>query len=275
MNDYSIGFIGTGNMGRSLIGGLIANGVPAQALLAADADAARLAELAARTGVRAVADNAALAAQADVVVLAVKPQVMRAVATGLAVHRRRAQTVFVSVAAGIRTAHLERWLGGQPAIVRAMPNTPALVGSGATALFANARAGALQRERAERVMRAVGIVQWLTDEGLMDAVTAVSGSGPAYYFLIIEIIERTAIELGLPAEMARLFSIEAAFGAAKMALESAADPAALRAQVTSPGGTTERALEVLRARGLDQVLAGAITAACDRSRELAEAFGDD
>jgi len=275
MNDYSIGFIGTGNMGRSLIGGLIANGLPAQALLAADADAARLAELAARTGVRAVADNAALAAQADVVVLAVKPQVMRAVATGLAARSRRAQTVFVSVAAGIRTAHLERWLGDRPAIVRAMPNTPALVGSGATALFANTRAGAVQRERAERVMRAVGIVQWLTDEGLMDAVTAVSGSGPAYYFLIMEIIERTAIELGLPAEMARLFSIETAFGAAKMALESAADPAALRAQVTSPGGTTERALEVLRARGLDQVLAGAITAARDRSHELAEAFGDD
>lgn len=274
MQELEIGFIGAGNMARALAAGLIADGVAPQRLIASDVDGERLAALARELGIRAVADNGSVARSVDVVVLAVKPQVMREVATELAAAGLR-RPLYVSIAAGIRTADLGRWLGSECAIVRAMPNTPAMVGSAATALYANARVTAAQRERAEALLRAVGIVQWLEDEALMDLVTALSGSGPAYYFLVMELTERLAVERGLPAATARLFSIQTAFGAAKMALESAVEPARLREQVTSPGGTTERALAALRARDLEGALAAAIDAARERAEELARTFGGE
>lgn len=274
MKNYRIGFVGAGNMGRSLIGGLVADGLPAEHILACDPDADRLAELVRRYGVRTTDSATAVPASVDIVVLAVKPQVMRAVTLELANAPRAAAPVYLSIAAGVRTTDLARWLCGEPAIVRAMPNTPALVGSGATALFATAAVQEYQRELAENVLRAVGVVAWLDDEALMDAVTALSGSGPAYYFLVMEIMERAGVAMGLPASTARLLAIETAFGAAKMALESDTDPATLRAQVTSPGGTTERALTVLEQRDLKGVLSAALAAARDRSAELGRALGE-
>lgn len=274
MQELDIGFIGAGNMARALAAGLIADGIAPQRLIASDVDSERLAALARELGVRSAPDNASVARSAEVVVLAVKPQVLRLVAAELAA-AGLVRPLYISIAAGIRTADLGRWLGSTCAIVRAMPNTPAMVGSAATALYANPRVTAVGRERAEAVLRAVGIVQWLEDEALMDLVTALSGSGPAYYFLMMELTERLAVERGLPADIARLFSIQTAFGAAKMALESAVDPARLRAQVASPGGTTERALAALRDRDLEGALAAAIDAARERAAELARTFGGE
>ncbi len=274
MHDYTIGFIGGGNMARSLVGGLIADGLPPAALLVAEPDPARRDALAQQFGVTIAADNREVAARADVVVLAVKPQVMRAVAAGIAA-AGRPQTLYLSIAAGIRTADLARWLGGTPAVVRAMPNTPAMVGSGATALYANAAVDERQRGLAENCLRAVGLVQWLDDEALMDAVTALSGSGPAYVFLLIEAMEAAGVRLGLPRETARLLAIQTVFGSAKMALESSIDPATLRAQVTSPGGTTERALAAFAGGGFAALVETAMTAARDRGAELARQLGQE
>jgi len=270
--DFTVGILGSGNMGRCLIGGLIADGMPLEHIYASDIDSDQLASLTARYAVQTVADNKSLVDAVDLVVLAVKPQILRSVAEGLAAQADLSGKLFVSIAAGVRSTDLAAWLGGGASVVRAMPNTPALVGSAASALYADEAVSAEHREMAESVLRAVGIVQWIGDEGLMDAVTAVSGSGPAYFFLFIEVLEKAARELGLPAETARLLSIETAFGAAKMALESNADPGQLRAQVTSPGGTTERALQTLVDSDFEQNFIRAIRAANERSRELAEMF---
>jgi pyrroline-5-carboxylate reductase len=169
---------------------------------------------------------------------------------------------------------LSHWLGEKVPVVRVMPNTPSLVGSGAAALYAMASVTAAQREVAEAILRAVGLTVWLEDESLMDTVTAVSGSGPAYFFLLMELIEKVAVELGLPRDTARLLTLQTAFGAAKMALESTVDAATLRAQVTSPGGTTEQALKVFQEQGLDRLVTEALRAAQTRSRELAKALGE-
>ncbi|NIR59816.1 MAG: pyrroline-5-carboxylate reductase [Gammaproteobacteria bacterium] len=275
MRDTTIAFIGGGNMARSLIGGLLAAGTPAARLRAADPDPEARRLLAERFGVATHEDNAAALEGADAVVLAVKPQVLRDVAETLAPGVQRARPLVVSIAAGVRTAALTAWLGGGVALVRAMPNTPALVRSGATALYATPEVGETQRETAESILRAVGATLWLDDEAMMDAVTAVSGSGPAYLLLVMEAIESAAVELGLPRETARLLTLETAFGAAKLALEADEDVARLRARVTSPGGTTERALEVLEAGDLRRLFREALTAARDRSRELAARLGGE
>jgi pyrroline-5-carboxylate reductase len=269
---YTVGFIGGGNMGGALIGGLIGGGVPSARITVAEPDAGKRAELARRYGIATIDDNRAVLA-ADIVVLAVKPQVMRSVAEHLAGHAAGANLVYLSIAAGIRCADLARWLGGAPAIVRAMPNTPALVGAGATALYANAAVTATQRALAQTVMRAVGSADWVVEERLIDAVTAISGSGPAYYFLVMEILERAGIRLGIAPAVARQLSLGTAFGAAKMALESGADPATLRVQVTSPGGTTEAALAAFAARDLESVLNAGVDAAVARAAALAREFG--
>jgi pyrroline-5-carboxylate reductase len=214
-----------------------------------------------------------VAETSDLVVLAVKPQVMPEVARELADIVRSKQPLVISIAAGIRSADLHRWLGGQCALVRCMPNTPALIQSGATALFAGPAVTDSQRDLAETILRAVGLVLWIDDENLMDAVTALSGSGPAYLMLVIEALQDAGRTLGLPAETARLLALQTAFGAAKMALESNEDVATLRQRVTSPGGTTEKALAVLEDGGLRTLFNDALYAARDRSRELAEQFG--
>ncbi|ABI55695.1 pyrroline-5-carboxylate reductase [Alkalilimnicola ehrlichii MLHE-1] len=274
MSNNTLCFIGGGNMARSLIGGLLADGFDPQAVRVADPDAGKRDDLANRFGVRVYADNLEAAADADTVILAVKPQVVRTACEQLVAGSGDAGRLFISIAAGVREPDLTRWLGGQAAVVRTMPNTPSLVGTGATALYANDRVKERQRELAESLMRAVGLVVWLDDEAQMDTVTAVSGSGPAYFFLLMEAIEDAARDLGLPGETARLLTIETALGAAKMALESDESPAQLRQRVTSPGGTTEHALHVLEDGEYRALMTRAVQAAAKRAQELGQMLGE-
>lgn len=273
MTNHTLSFIGGGNMARSLIGGLIADGWPAVRLRVADPNPEQCKMLAGRFGIATATDNLAAVQSADVLLLAVKPQVMREVAQSIAAAVQARRPLVISIAAGIRTTDLDRWLGGDCAIVRCMPNTPAMVQSGATGLFATARVTMAQRDLAESILRAVGLTLWLDDEGQMDAVTALSGSGPAYFFLIMEAMQAAGVQLGLPADTARLLTLQTALGAAKMALESDEDAGTLRQRVTSPGGTTERALAVMEAGNLRDLMQKALTAARDRSRELADQLG--
>ncbi|NGX16083.1 pyrroline-5-carboxylate reductase [Wenzhouxiangella sp. XN24] len=275
MKDTLIAFIGGGNMTRSIVGGLLADGVPARRLRIAEPDAERRAALQRDFGVAVSADNAATAAGADVVLLAVKPQVLQAVARDLAPALSGTGALAVSIAAGIRSADLARWLGDTVPVVRAMPNTPALLGCGATVLCAGPGANANHRELAESILRAVGSVSWITDEMQMDTVTALSGSGPAYFFLLTEAMADAAAAAGLDPELARLLAVETALGAARMAIESGEDIAVLRRRVTSPGGTTEAAVGTLEQGGLRELVRAALTQAATRSRELAERLGDD
>ena len=269
----TLAFIGAGNMGRCLIGGLIANGHPTQQIRAADADAAQLTALKQDFPVSTTTDNAQAVSGADVVVLAVKPQQMRAVATKLApVFATRQQPLVISIAAGIATRDLARWLG-IPSVVRAMPNTPALIRSGVSGLYAAASVDEAQRAQAEQIMSAVGAVIWVDDEDLIDAITAVSGSGPAYFFLVMELMQSAALKLGLSTDQARTLVTQTALGAARMAQESGTDVAILRAQVTSPGGTTESALRVMQGSGMAAIFERALAAAKVRSAEIARQFG--
>ena len=274
MNNGKIVFIGGGNMARSLIGGLVADGLSADNIHVMDTQKAVLQTLKQTFAVQVYDDLALAVASADVIVLAVKPQQMQDVVKSLATVWP-ANALLISIAAGIRLADLGRWLQKDAAIVRAMPNTPSLVQAGATALFANNHVSEQQREQAEAILRAVGLALWLDNETKMDAVTALSGSGPAYFFLVMEAMENAAIELGLPQETARLLCLETAFGAAKMALESDVPAATLRQQVTSPGGTTERAIHELEDGGLHGLFENALVAAALRARELGDQLGQD
>ena len=242
MAEQHITFIGGGNMATALLTGLIADKTPAGSLTVADPRPERRAFLSEQFGVGTTADNGAAVRRAQVVVLAVKPQIAPTVVKGIAAELRAAGAVLISVAAGIRCADLERWLAGggnrPPAIIRSMPNTPAMLQSGATALFANDAATTGQREFAERLLRAVGLTRWVDDESLMDAATALSGSGPAYFFLVMEAMEAAGRRLGLDAETAHLLTLQTALGAARMAIESPDDPATLRQKVTSPARAT-------------------------------------
>lgn len=269
----TIAFIGGGNMACSLIGGLIADGCDPKKIWVADPTPAKLSTLQEQFGINITTDNDAAVSQSSVVVLAVKPQMLREVANQLAGVIQRKKPLVISIAAGVREPDLCDWLGGDVAVVRTMPNTPALVSSGATALYANQRVSSPQRQLAESILRAVGLTIWVEDESQMDAVTAVSGSGPAYFFLVMETMEKAGIDLGLSPENARLLTLQTAFGAAKMALESTEGPAALRARVTSPGGTTERAIGVLQEGGLESLFGKALEAASRRSRELGDLLG--
>jgi len=262
--------IGGGNMGRAIIGGLIANGRDRSTLRVVEPVDAVRDELVEDFAIETSAELSNLDG-VDVLLLAVKPQVMRAVVHQLAPFYETAQPLVVSIAAGITTAQLSKWLGGTPRIVRVMPNTPSLIGHGAAALYATANADAADRRTAEAILNAVGITQWVAEEQQLDAVTALSGSGPAYFFLILEIMERVGVELGLDADVAKRLAIETAHGAALLARDSSATLSRLREQVTSPGGTTERALAVLRDGDIEGLLRKALTAAHQRSRELAEA----
>ncbi len=272
MHDIHIGFIGGGNMARSLIGGLLADGYAPERLHVADPNADATAALASQFGIQISQDNQSLLNDCEVVLLAVKPQTLKQVCTALDTGAH-AGTLFISIAAGIRSGDIDRWLGGGRALVRTMPNTPALVQSGATALYATPRVSPAQRDRAESILRAVGLTLWLDDEAQMDAVTALSGSGPAYFFLVMEAMERAGHELGLSSEAARLLTLQTALGAAKMALESDDSAAELRRRVTSPGGTTERAVQCLQAGGLETLFTDALRAARDRAVALADELG--
>lgn len=273
MDDTRIAFIGAGNMAGSLIGGLIADGWNPARIRAADPDAGQRERLAARFGIATTPDNIQAIDDAEIIVLAVKPQAVEAVARELAPAIESKPVLVISIAAGIREQDLRRWLGHGTAIVRSMPNTPALVLSGATALFANTAVSEEQRDAAESILRAVGLTIWIEDEDLMDAVTALSGSGPAYFFLFMEALQDAGRELGLPDETARLLTLQTAFGAAKMALESPDDAAALRRLVTSPGGTTERAIASFQENNFTAMVSKALAAAAERARELAREYG--
>lgn len=275
MKTTRVTFIGAGNMAYSLIGGLVADGWNPANISVSDPDHQRLDAVASRFGVHTDTDNQRVTENSAVVVLAVKPQIMREVAAGLAPAVKKNRPLVISVAAGIRTTDVDRWLGGDCALVRCMPNTPALVQSGATALFATQPVSTERKDLAESILRAVGLALWVEDEDLMDAVTALSGSGPAYFFLVIEALEEAGQALGLPAQTARLLALQTAFGAARMALESSDDAAVLRQRVTSPGGTTEKALAVLENGRLRALFHDAMSTARDRSRELADQLGAD
>jgi len=270
-------FIGGGNMARSLIGGLVARGTPGGSIRVAEpAEAARKA-LADDFGVATFADGTQAADGADVWMLAVKPQVLRQVCEALAPQARARRPLIVSVAAGITTAQIARWLGGgehtdAPAIVRCMPNTPALLGAGVTGLFATPAVDASGRERAQALLSSAGTTVWIDDEAQMDAVTGTSGSGPAYVFLLAEAMEDAAKRQGLPGDTARTLALQTILGAARMLTEPGAPPPAeLRRRVTSPGGTTQAAIETFEEGGLRELVDRAIANAAERGRELSAA----
>lgn len=258
-------FIGGGNMARSLVAGLRGRGVVADAIRVVEPQAALREALAGEFGVRTFIEAREAVQGAGVVVLAVKPQVMQGVCEGL--RGRVGQAVTVSVAAGIPCARLSQWLDS-PRVVRAMPNTPALLGAGATGLFAPPGVGTDDRGRAEAVLSSAGLCAWVEDEALMDVVTALSGSGPAYFFLLVEALVEAAVGQGLEPETALMLARQTALGAARMLVESGEAPAELRRHVTSPGGTTQAAIETLQAGGFEPLLASAIAAAVSRGRAL-------
>lgn len=266
--DTSIGFIGAGNMAGALIEGLLANGVAPGRLWASDTDVARLSALAVK-GVRTAAANVELVAACDVLVLAVKPQVMATAVKDLQAALAARPLLLVSIAAGIQIASLQQWTSPAQAIVRCMPNTPALVLAGATGVVANGQVSAEQKALADAVLKAVGLVCWLDSEDQLDAVTALSGSGPAYFFLMMEAMQAAGVKLGLPAATAQALTLQTAFGAAKLALQSDVDTAELRRRVTSPNGTTEAALKQFESDSFRELVDRALGKAAARSRELA------
>ncbi|REH40193.1 pyrroline-5-carboxylate reductase [Paraperlucidibaca baekdonensis] len=267
MTDFPrIGFIGAGNMATALVGGLLAKGWPASALMLTDVSEQALSVHAAR-GLRTGTDNRELVASVDIVVLAVKPQAMKAVTQALADCPQ--QPLYISIAAGIPAQSLAQWLGGDAAVVRAMPNTPALVQTGATGLFANAAVSHEQRVQAEQVLGAVGIALWVDTETKIDAVTAVSGSGPAYFFYLMEAMIEAGVKLGLARHDARDLALQTALGAAQMAITADVAPDELRRRVTSPKGTTEQAVAVFDAAGFADIVEQAMRACAARGVSLA------
>ncbi len=269
MESTKIGFIGAGNMANSLIRGLIAKGSMPENLWASDLDGSKLQLLAQDCGIH-TGSNTDIAHNCSVIVLAVKPQVMKDVCVALAADLGQRDVLLISIAAGISTAHLENWFGKSAAIVRCMPNTPALVGMGATGLFANSGVSEAQRQLAQEVLSAVGFATWVDRDSDIDAVTAVSGSGPAYFFLFMEAMQAAAKEMGLSEDLARALTYHTAAGAAALAQHSEEDIATLRRNVTSPGGTTEQAILQFEKGDLRGLVAKALQAAKTRSIELAE-----
>ncbi|MFO7188717.1 MAG: pyrroline-5-carboxylate reductase [Pseudomonadota bacterium] len=269
----NIAFIGGGNMAAALIGGMVARGFDPHAVRVVDPAESARTRLASSYGVQCFASLDDCDRLGDVIVLAVKPQQMRAVCEALAPHVR--DQLILSIAAGIRLGDLARWLGGHQRLARCMPNTPALIGLGVTGLYAASAVNAAQREACQRILEAVGQVIWVNEEALLDAVTAVSGSGPAYVFYIIEALQRAAEQTGLDAASARRLVLETLRGATELAARSEEPVSVLRERVTSKGGTTERALATLNERGVAEAIVAAVEAARRRATELGEALGKD
>lgn len=266
-----IAFLGGGNMAGALIGGLVAQGFDAGAISVIEVRAAAREKLAAQHKVRVSAAPDAATLESDTLVLAVKPQDMRPALASLG--GAVASKLVISIAAGLRLADLSRWLGGHRRLVRCMPNTPALIGAGITGLYALPEVSAGEKERAARILGAVGDVVWVDDEALLDPVTAVSGSGPAYVFWFIEQLAAAGAKLGLPPEIAGKLALQTVLGAAKLAVQSGEAPGALRERVTSKGGTTEAALGVFAEERLAERLLRALEAASRRGAELGEQLG--
>ncbi len=271
-SEYTIGFIGAGNMANSLICGLLATGFPVSRLWAADPDQQQRARLSGNQDIHVTSDNEELVSQVGVVVLAVKPQVLADIVKPLHGQLLERKSLVISIAAGITTAALNQWLPDVP-VIRCMPNTPALVSQGMTGLFATSVVSNQQKQAADMIMQAVGETVWLEDEALIDSVTAVSGSGPAYFFLMMEAMEAAAVRLGLSPETASVLVKQTALGAATMVSETGEAPAQLRHNVTSPGGTTEKAIGIFEQNDYQSLVAEALQGAHDRSLELSKIIG--
>lgn len=267
-----IAFIGAGNMAKAIIGGLVAEGFKRINLIASGPRQETLDKVAAEFGINISTDNAAAASQADVVVLAVKPQMLKEVCLGLADSLGH-QPLIISLVAGITTKSIGAWLGVDHAIVRCMPNTPSQVRVGASGLFANDAVNPAQKSTANTILGAVGIVQWVNDEALINPVTAVSGSGPAYFFLMMEAMIDAGVELGLTRESATELTLQTALGAAILAKQSDVDVAELRRRVTSPKGTTEQAINSFENDQIRAMFSRAMSACSNRAVELSELLG--
>ncbi len=268
MSTATIGFIGGGNMAASIIGGLLASGFAANSIRAGDPNTNSLARLRELGDIHTSEHNGDIIPGCDVLLMAVKPQLMKVVAEQIREDVQQQQPLIISIAAGVTSDSLNRWLGGDLAVVRCMPNTPALLRCGATGLFANAAVNPAQRELAEHILRATGLALWVDSEAQLDAVTAVSGSGPAYFFLLMEAMQASGEALGLSAELAAQLSQQTALGAARMALESDVDVAELRRRVTSPKGTTERAIDIFEDGGFRELVDAALKGAAQRAEQL-------
>jgi len=268
-SNMTIGFIGGGNMAQAIIRGLLKAGHKAGQLSVVDPSADQRNAIAAISdAIELAEDSHDVASRCDLLVLAVKPQIMGGVALALGKQNRPAQQVIISVAAGITLASLRNWFGENAAIVRVMPNQPALAGAGMSGLCATETVGTSGRAAADYLMAATGKATWFSDEDLMDAVTAISGSGPAYFYLVMEIMQDVAREFGFSADVARLLSTQTALGAATVAARGSDDLGTLRRQVTSPGGTTAAAIAALEEAGIRDIFRNALIAAKDRSVEL-------
>lgn len=270
MNQPTIAFIGAGNMAFSIIGGLVKQGYDHSRIWATNLTEDTLKDVKQSFNVNTTTDNATAVNEADVVVLSVKPQVMKEVVQSLAETFKSQKPLIISIAAGITATTLQEWIGAPSAIVRCMPNTPALLQCGASGLYKNPQVSDQQAGIAETLLKAVGITLWVKEESGIDAVTAVSGSGPAYYFLFMEAMQQAGEALGLDSETAKQLTLQTALGAARMALESSDDPATLRKKVTSPGGTTEQAINTFNEGELSALVGKAMKAAADRSEELSD-----
>ena len=269
---HTIGFIGGGNMAHSLIGGLIANNTNPQHIYASDTNPEKLHNLQHEFNINTQDNNQSVITASQVVVLAVKPQHIKQVAQEIANTVQQNNPLIISIAAGIETTDLQNWLGDKIAIVRCMPNVPALVGCGATGLFANKIVSEEQRDQAEAILRSVGTTLWFEKENLLDVVTALSGCGPAYFFLIMEVLEQSAVQLGLSLDEAHLLTLQTALGAARMAISTSEGLTELRQRVTSPGGSTEQALKILENGNIRNLFAEALKKATTHAAEMAKQF---
>lgn len=272
LTDLKVRFVGAGNMATSLIGGLLKRGFMPSQITASDPGGHQRQVVTEKFGVQTFNDNNAHFGIPDIVILAVKPQIMKKVTQDIANSVAETNALVISIAAGIKVEHLEKWLSTDAAIVRTMPNTPALIGEGATGLFANANVTKEQMHLTEGIMDSVGISHWVDEEFKIDVVTALSGSGPAYFFLFMEYMQNTAIELGLKPEVAAKLVEQTALGSAILAQRSSDDIATLREKVTSPNGTTEAALKSFKNSGLEKTIKEALNAANDRSIQLSKDF---
>jgi pyrroline-5-carboxylate reductase len=266
----TIGFIGAGNMAHCLINGLVADEYPASQIWASDPNNEQLDFLNHQFHVHTTKENETVVSHADILVLAIKPQVMKEVIQPLAPSIQKKKSLVISIAAGVSETALSQWLGSNTAIVRCMPNVAAFVGSAATGMFANKNVSPLQRDLAETILRSVGITLWVNDEKLIDTIAALSGSGPAYFFSVMETLEKTAIKLGLEEEDAHLLTLQTALGAARLAMSTNETTSELRERVTSKGGITEKALAVLATHHTHDAFAKALEAAYDRSIEMSK-----
>ena len=268
MSHPKIAFIGAGNMAFSIIGGLVKQGFDASQIWATNLTEDTLSSVKDEFQVNTTTSNIEASLEADVIVLSVKPQVLKTVVEELSDILEERSPLIISIAAGITAKTIQEWIGAESSIVRCMPNTPALLQCGASGLYKTEQVTDQQAEIAEQILGAVGITLWVKDESGIDAVTAVSGSGPAYYFLFMEAMQQAGEALGLDSETAKKLTLQTALGAARMALESDDDPATLRRKVTSPGGTTEQAINTFNEGGLSALVNKAMKAASDRSEEL-------